>query len=231
MDRCGRDYPITGLAALSLAFLAVVENNRPVSFMRLARGLTIVFLLSLPFLGIASPQPDRAGSANASEQEPNAPVPPPAEQVPADNPPAAGQKTMPESAAKKKAGAGPASTPAKHGKSMASAPAPVPAPDGGPRKVVVREGGANEPTAQIVPGMTPAEAVRRRQNAERLLTSTDEQLKQLAERTLNAHQEDTVGQIRNYMEGARSALKEGDVQRASTLAEKAHLLAKDLAKH
>lgn len=79
--------------------------------------------------------------------------------------------------------------------------------------------------------MTPAEATRQRQNAERLLSASDDQLKQLAGRTLGAQQQETVGQIRNYMEGARSALKEGDVRRASTLAEKAHLLAKDLAKH
>ena len=79
--------------------------------------------------------------------------------------------------------------------------------------------------------MTPAEAARQRQNAEQLLGVTDEQLKQLAERTLSAPQQQTVGQIRNYMDGARSALKEGDVRRASTLAEKAHLLAEDLVKH
>jgi hypothetical protein len=40
-----------------------------------------------------------------------------------------------------------------------------------------------------------------------------------------------VGQIGNYMAGTRSALKEGDVRRASTLAQKAHLLAEDLVKH
>jgi hypothetical protein len=33
------------------------------------------------------------------------------------------------------------------------------------------------------------------------------------------------------MTGARSALKEGDVRRASTLALKAHLLAEDLIRH
>jgi uncharacterized protein HemY len=79
--------------------------------------------------------------------------------------------------------------------------------------------------------MTPAEATRQRQNAERLLGLTGDRLKQLAERTLDAQRQETVGQIRNYMEGARSALREGDVQRANTLAEKAHLLAEDLAKH
>ena len=96
---------------------------------------------------------------------------------------------------------------------------------------MIREGGASEPAAQIVPGMTPAEAARQRQNAEQLLGATDEQLKQLAGRTLDARQQETVGQIRNYMDGARSALKEGDVLRANTLAVKAHLLSEDLVKH
>jgi hypothetical protein len=105
------------------------------------------------------------------------------------------------------------------------------APSGAPRRVVVREGGATEPAEQIVPGMTPVEATRQRQNAEQWLASTGDQLKQLAERKLDARQQDTVGQIRNYMDGARAALKEGDVRRASTLAQKAHLLTEDLVKH
>jgi hypothetical protein len=104
-------------------------------------------------------------------------------------------------------------------------------PVGAPRRIVVREGGATEPAEQIMPGMTPVEAARQRQNAEQWLASTDDQLKRLAERTLDARQQDTVGQIRNYMEGARTALQEGDVRRASTLAQKAHLLAEDLVKH
>ena len=58
-----------------------------------------------------------------------------------------------------------------------------------------------------------------------------DRLKQLAARTLDGRQQETVGQIRNYVVGARSALKEGDVRRAGTLAEKAHLLVEDLVKH
>jgi hypothetical protein len=107
----------------------------------------------------------------------------------------------------------------------------APAPNGAPHKTVVREGGASEPAAQIAPGMTPAEATRQRHNAEQLLGATDDQLKRLAGRTLDAKQQETAGQIHNYMEGARSALKEGDVRRANTLAQKAHLLSEDLVKH
>jgi hypothetical protein len=108
---------------------------------------------------------------------------------------------------------------------------PAPSPDGSPRKIVVREGGASEPAAQIAPDISPAEATRQRQNSEQLLGSTDRQLKRLAGRNLDVDQQQTVGQIHNYMDGARAALKEGDVRRASTLSEKAYLLAEDLAKH
>jgi hypothetical protein len=96
---------------------------------------------------------------------------------------------------------------------------------------VVREGGASEPASQIAPGLTPAEATHQRINAEQLLGATDDTLKRLAGRTLDAKQQETVGQIRNYMDGARSALKEGDARRANTLAQKAHLLSEDLVKH
>lgn len=107
----------------------------------------------------------------------------------------------------------------------------APPPDGAPRKIVVREGGAKEPAAQIAPDITPAEAARQRENTEELLGATGDQLKMLAGRSLDAQQQETVGQICNYMDGAHSALQEGDVRRASTLAQKADLLADDLAKH
>ena len=198
--------------------------------MQLACGLAIAFWLSFPMAGTASRQQDAANTANSAAQVP-APPAVPAEQAPAETTPAAG-KTTPESAAKEKTNAGsvstgPASGTTKHRKRAV----PTPAPEGAPRKTVIRQGGASEPAAQIAPGMTPAEATRQRQNAEQWLASADDHLKQLAGRTLDTRQQETVGQIRNYMAGARSALKEGDLRRASTLAEKAHLLADDLVTH
>jgi hypothetical protein len=134
-------------------------------------------------------------------------------------------RTAPKSVAKEKADAGSARGNRRRRKRAASAP------NGAPHKIVVREGGASEPAAQIAPGMTPAEATRQRHNAEQLLGATDDKLKRLAGRTLDARQQETVGQIRNYIDGARLALKEGDVRRANTLAQKAHLLSEDLVKH
>jgi len=201
--------------------------------MRLTSILALALGLSLLAAAMSARQQDSASSANppAPAQSSPAQENAPAEQIPAKPAaPANGQAPVAEEKASesvptKKADAGPVVGNKKR------RPRTAPAPNGSPRRIVVREGGASEPAAQIVPGMPPAEATRQRQNAENLLGSTGDQLQQLAGRTLDAQQQETVGQVRNYMEGARSALKEGDVQRASTLAEKAHLLADDLVKH
>jgi hypothetical protein len=100
-----------------------------------------------------------------------------------------------------------------------------------PRKIVIRHGSTPEPTAQLAPGMTQEQARHQRQNTEQLLVSTETNLQQLAGRSLNSSQQETVGQIRNYMAGARSALQGGDTQRAHTMASKAQLLSDDLVKH
>jgi GH24 family phage-related lysozyme (muramidase) len=93
---------------------------------------------------------------------------------------------------------------------------------------VVREGGADEPTVQLSPGITQEQASHQRQRTEQLLNATENNLRQLAGRTLSQNQQDTVAQIRNYMAGARSALKDGDPRRARTLALKARLLSDEL---
>jgi len=200
--------------------------------MRVACGFVVALWLILPVPGMARQEQDQSGSATAAGQA-SAP-PTPTEPAP---PSAANQQTSAEpkpskSGTEKKtpgSASGTPSTAAKRRKHPASSSSP--APGDPPRKIVVREGGAKEPAEQIEPDITPAEAKRERQNAEQLLDTSDSQLKQLAARTLSAQQQETVEQIHNYMDGARSALKGGDVRRAGTLAEKAHLLADDLVKH
>jgi outer membrane biosynthesis protein TonB len=102
---------------------------------------------------------------------------------------------------------------------------------GPPRKVVIRHGGAPDAVSQIVPGITEEEAIHQRENAEQLLVSTDSNLKQLTGRSLTLNRQETVVQIRQYVDGARLALKESDTQRAHTLALKAYWLSDDLLKH
>jgi hypothetical protein len=169
--------------------------------MRLTGGIALVLYLSFRALGQT---PATTSPAETASPAPETTTPPSGQVKPANN-----GSSVPTPKRRKRA---------------------VPPPNGAPRKVIVREGGATEPTAQMVPGIPPAEAARQRQNAALLLGSTDMQLKPLAGRTLDPQQSETLGQIRNYMTGARSALQEGDVRRASTLAEKAHQLADDLIK-
>jgi hypothetical protein len=103
--------------------------------------------------------------------------------------------------------------------------------EGEPRKIVIHQGGTSEPVAQMVPGISQEEANRQRESAEELLAASESSVKQLATRSLNANQQGMLAQIRQYMDGARSALKENDPQRAHTIALKAYLLSDDLVKH
>jgi hypothetical protein len=206
--------------------------------------------LSLTVQGAALSRQDTTGSTKAGENSAGEPSPsqsPPAASSPAPStaPPTSSPSSPNESTPTETE---PAKIPAAAPSPAETKPTPEtpekrpavarkkrhkrkPAPSETPRKVVVRQGGAREPAEQIVPGMPPTEAARQRQNAEQWLNSTDDQLKELGKRSLNPTQQETIGQIRNYIDGARGALHEGDVRRASTLAEKAHLLSDDMVKH
>lgn len=195
--------------------------------MPLALILVLSWLVSAPAWGTALFPQDIP--APGSTQSPGSSPTDPSQTAPTKSEPPATEKEASESAAKKKAEGAPASKTAKRRRVRKKVSKPPPA--GEPRKIVVREGGAIEPPAQIVPGIAPQEASQERQQAVELLSATEEDLRRLAERTLDSRQRETVAQIHNYMDGARSALKDGDTQRAHTLALKAHLLADDLVKH
>jgi hypothetical protein len=98
-----------------------------------------------------------------------------------------------------------------------------------PNKTVVRHGSTGEPTTQLAPQMSAAQATRQREGTRQLLTSADANLQKLSGRQLNKDQEDTVAQIRKFMEQAKEADAAGDLERASKLAVKAHLLSEALA--
>jgi hypothetical protein len=106
---------------------------------------------------------------------------------------------------------------------------PVQSSDTGPSKTVVRNGSTPDPSIAISPDVSDQETLRKLNSADRLLASADANLKQITRRQLTTSQEDTVKQIRVYMDQARTAERNGEVQRAYTLANKANLLAADLA--
>ena len=129
----------------TLAFLARVGNNPVGPVMRLACGLAIALWLSFPAEGMVRQQQDLADAANSTGQT-HAPPATPEEKAPVDVTPAP-EKKAPNSASKEKQDA----TSAKTGSaSRATKRRKRSAPDGGPRKVVVREGGAREPGKSLV---------------------------------------------------------------------------------
>ena len=100
-----------------------------------------------------------------------------------------------------------------------------------PEKKVVRNGGTADPAVQLGPSVSAEQASSERQNTAQLLAATDANLKQISSRAMSSSQQDSISQIRKYMEQAKAAEQAGDVQRAYNLASKARLLSDDLVKH
>jgi hypothetical protein len=121
-----------------------------------------------------------------------------------------------------------AKPPVKHHRRKRSATNSTPST---PEKKVIRNGGTADPAVQLAPGVSDEQASRQRQSTTQLLATTDTNLKQISARQLSASQQDSVSQIRKYMEQAKTAEAAGDVQRAQNLASKALLLSDDLVKH
>ena len=109
------------------------------------------------------------------------------------------------------------------------APAAPPASTG-PTKTVVRNGSAADPTVDLSPAPSSQEASRL-ETYNQLMATADANLQKISDRQLSASQQDTLKQIKSYMEQAKGAAKDGDVQRAYNLAVKANLLSAELAGH
>ena len=101
----------------------------------------------------------------------------------------------------------------------------------GPTKTVVRNGGANDSSVNLSPGVSPQQASRQMDTTNKLLATSDANLKKISGRQLTASEQDTVKQIKSYMDQAKKAATGGDVQRAYNLAVKANLLSAELAGH
>ena len=122
------------------------------------------------------------------------------------------------------AGAAP-SHPAAPSNNNTSAAKPCPPP-----KVVVKDGGSDEPTIALTHGTSEQQASQQRFTTEQLQTATEENLKKLAGHQLTASQQEMVSQIKQFMDQAKSAVADGDLERGHSLAMKAHLLSEELAK-
>ncbi|HEV2717103.1 MAG TPA: hypothetical protein VGU64_17695, partial [Terriglobales bacterium] len=153
--------------------------------------------------------------------------PPPTTDEKQQSPPAEPGETKPAEAAP------PAEKQSPSGKKAAApgrkcqAPSSGPA-SSGPKKRVIRRGSTTEPTIQFSPGLTQGQAVAQRQSTTQLLAGAESNLKKISNQQLIASQQESVNQIRKYMEQAKTADASGDLQRAHNLAFKARLLSDEL---
>ncbi len=170
------------------------------------------------------PTPEAAASGSPQESPPTTPATGPAQSSPESQPQpeATGQKPESKAPATKKT----ISKKKHHHRKKA----PRASRDTAEKKVV-RNGGTVDPVVQLAPTISAEQASSQRQSTTQLLAATDDNLKQIASRQLNPTQEDSVSQIRKYMEQAKTAEAAGDVERAHNLASKALLLSDDLVKH
>ena len=95
---------------------------------------------------------------------------------------------------------------------------------------VVRNGGTSEPIVAISPAETQQQAIQELSTTNQLLANADANLRELSRRQLSVDDEGTVKQIHVYMQQARAAVKNGEAQRAYTLANKADMLSTDLVR-
>jgi hypothetical protein len=100
----------------------------------------------------------------------------------------------------------------------------------GPPKVVIKNGGSNEPVVALKGNTSEEQASQQRFTTEQLTTATEENLKKIAGRQLKPGEQDVVTQIKQFMEQAKSAVAAGDLARGRNLAMKARLLSDELVK-
>jgi hypothetical protein len=186
--------------------------------------------------------------AEAPTLEAPQPATPPAEATTAPAPPAdtttattttpapAPKPKKPRTKVAKKPSAGVAASTANNGStppptvanSTSTPPPPgvITTPSG---KVIVPEGSAPEPTGQISTTMPTSKENETKLNTERSLQTTEKDLKAITWAP-SMDQKNMMEQIKTYIVQSRSANNDGDVLRASNLAQKARLLCDELLK-
>lgn len=163
------------------------------------------------------------------------PVPPPQAQAPTitdtNVPTAIPEVPVPEPA--------PPATPSKPTPTVTRKPKPrtkletkktTPAPPStSPDKIVVEEGTKPADPAPAPLVATDSQAAQLRATTNQLLGAAEYNINNLR-RTLSPDDQAIVQHIRGYIDQSREAMKDGDIERAHTLALKAHLMSDELTK-
>ena len=203
------------------------------SSLRLMFTVMLVCSASAWSSSLRQEQAPQATSPDQQVQEQNQPAANPPAQP---SPPAANNPAAPTTTSEEKASPPPKPPVLKHRKHKvhhswsAHEKTPAPNTNGDAGKVVVRNGGAKEGSAQLTPAVNPSQAKTQLANTASLLAATDANLKRVAGRQLTPAQQSMVNEINSYIQQAKIAAAAADTSRAQTLAYKAHLLSDELAR-
>ncbi len=200
---------------------------------RVVLGIVVLMLLAIgtvPQPSLAAPQEQGQDQKNPSQEPPPASAQPQVEPAtPSQQTPP--QETPPATKSPETSKPSPADTPERPRLTRKKKPRKKKPAASQSGKVVVRNGGARDSSAQISPAINDEQARHQRENTNQLLATTDANLKKVAGRQLTPAQQSTLDQIHAYVRQANAASDSGDLPRAHTLAYKAHLLSDELAKH
>lgn len=89
---------------------------------------------------------------------------------------------------------------------------------------------AGTPPPVLSPVLSAVDEQRLRAEAQQRIDGAEQRLRQVDKAKLASSQQDSLQTVQSFLDKAREALLAQDVQRAFTLADKAYLLADDLAK-
>jgi hypothetical protein len=79
--------------------------------------------------------------------------------------------------------------------------------------------------------MSDAQAAHEREVTEDMIGTSETNLQKLSGRQMDENRQQTMEQVRVFLQQSRKAMQVGDLQRAHNLAFKAQLLSEDLVKH
>jgi hypothetical protein len=190
--------------------------------------MTLAAILVFYFLSVGSP---------ALQNQPAAQSPTPSAPSAASTPPSSAPAGQPQSSTTP---AKPAPTHRRRKKSSdpdcSTTTATTSTDNGGkttkpcpPPKVVIRNGGSDEPTVQLKGDSSAGQAPSQRSTTDLALV-TEENLKKIAGRQLTPSEQETVNQIKQFMDQSKAAVAAGDLERGHNLAVKARLLSDELVK-
>ncbi len=89
---------------------------------------------------------------------------------------------------------------------------------------------ADTPPPVLSPVLSAVDEQRLRAEAQQRIDGAEQRLRQIDQAKLASSQQDSLQTVQSFLDKAREALQTQDVQRAFTLADKAYLLADELAK-